>query len=229
MSPLQESTLAAMGKPKSVDSEPANYYMPTGDYKLQPNSPFLRLPGKIRNQIYAYAFDSATLRNKSLARKYPGMFYVPSDWKACPDATAVLLTCRQVYLEAICFRSDFHTIELHPALLTPRLGGVIGKMGRLQIRVFKMDTGMMNFFADQVIIHKKQEWSYKSNLKVVFPNLEQIMAIDRVGKYSPMVLRRAIEKGFGLNPGCTKPQIVLYGPFFGLESAKFPKIEIMSG
>ena len=218
-----------MGQPKSVASEHPHPYMPTDDCRLQPNSSFLRLPGEIRNKIYAYAFDSATLCNKSPARKYSGMFFVSSHWKALPDATALLLTCRQVYLEAIYFKSDFKIIQLHPAIRTPRLDDVLGKMGRLQVRVFKMDTEMMNFFVDRVIIHRKMEWSYQSNLKVMFPNLEQIMAIDRVGKRSPKVLRQAIEKGFALNPGCTKPRVVIYEPFFGLESAKFPDLKIKSG
>jgi hypothetical protein len=227
MPPLKKSTLASLGKPKSVALIHPYPYMPTDDCRLQPNSSFLRLPGEIRNKIYAYAFDSATLCNKSPERKYPGMFYVPADWKALPDATALLLTCRQVYLEAIDFKSDFNTIELHPALRTPSLDAVLGRMGRLQARVFKMDTEMMDYFVDRVM-HKRVEWSYRSNLMVVFPDLEQIMAIYRVGRFSPKLLRRAIEKGFALNPGCTKPKVVLYEPFFGLESARFPKLKIKS-
>jgi hypothetical protein len=230
MPPLHKSTLASLGKPKSVVSEHPYPYMPTDNCRPQPNSPFLRLPGEIRNKIYACAFDSATLCNKSPEPKYPGMFYVPADWKALPNATALLMTCRQVYLEAIYFKSDFHTIELHPALRITSLETVLGRMGCLQVRVFKMDTEMIDYlYLVTRVIYKKREWSDEWNLMVVFPNLEQIKVIDREGWDAPKFLRRAIEKGFALNPGCTKPKVVVYEPFFGQKSARFPKVKIKSG
>ena len=228
MSPLHKSTLASLGNPKSVNLEHPYPYMPTDNCRPQPNSPFLRLPGEIRNKIYACAFDSATLCNKSPEPKYPGTFYVYADWKALPDATALLMTCRQVYFEAIYFKSDFNTIGLHPALRTPSLEAVLGRMGRLQVRVFKMDTEMIEYLVDRVV-HKKREWSDQWKLMEVFPNLQQIMVIDREGVYTPKSLRRVIEKGFALNPGCMKPKVVIYEPFFDMKSDRFPKVKIKSG
>jgi hypothetical protein len=184
----------------------------------------MRLPGELRNKIYAYAFDSATLCNKSPEPKYPGMFYVPADWKAVPDASPLLMTCRQVYLEAKDSKSNFHTIELDPALRIPSLEAVLGLVERLQVRVFKMDTEMIEYLVDRVI-DEKREWSNKWDLMEVFPNLEQITVIDREGWWYPKPLRRAIEKGFRLNPGCTKPKVVIFEPVIGLRS-RFPKVMI---
>ncbi|KAH6639846.1 hypothetical protein C7974DRAFT_470275, partial [Boeremia exigua] len=65
----------------------------------QNNSPLLRLPAELRNRIYEFAFDAATLR-RDLSPTSAGRYFV------VPDTPRLTLVCRQIHFETRPFRGN---------------------------------------------------------------------------------------------------------------------------
>jgi hypothetical protein len=81
-------------------------------------SPFLRLPGEIRNRIYAYHFDSLVIdvREPSLdtrlysTRSYDGNGRYLSSYRA--NATGILRSCRQLNAEGRCLLFQYAIVRV---------------------------------------------------------------------------------------------------------------------
>ncbi|KAF9693890.1 hypothetical protein EKO04_008539 [Ascochyta lentis] len=73
----------------------------------QLGSPLLRLPAELRNRIYKFAFDSATVERDLSPRS-------TQRYRIVPNSSRLLLVCRQLRYEAFPFRkgSKYHHLTL---------------------------------------------------------------------------------------------------------------------
>ena len=71
------------------------------------NSPILRLPGEIRNQIYRYVCETTTIRYGENYEKRP-----EGTGTACRFTQTFLLTCKQWHSEAITLMYGLATFEV---------------------------------------------------------------------------------------------------------------------
>jgi hypothetical protein len=76
-------------------------------YKVQPQSPFLRLSGELRNKIYGHLFSGLEIRRSYIKDEWPRhtVYYRRTDdskghWKSLPKhSTGLSSVCRQLHLE----------------------------------------------------------------------------------------------------------------------------------
>jgi hypothetical protein len=76
-------------------------------YKIQPQSPFLRLSGELRNKIYEHLFSGLEIRRSYIKDEWPRhtVYYRRTDdskgrWKSLPKhSTGLTSVCRQLHLE----------------------------------------------------------------------------------------------------------------------------------
>ncbi|KAF9693858.1 hypothetical protein EKO04_008540 [Ascochyta lentis] len=84
----------------SVGTRPCSKAQDLITHGNQLHSPFLRLPAEIRNRIYHFAFDTATIRPGSVN-------YDEQDATPYQDAETLLYVCRQIRHEALPFKGSF--------------------------------------------------------------------------------------------------------------------------
>jgi hypothetical protein len=115
----------------------------SGKIESQKSSPFFRLPGELRNQIYEELLCPDTLSLKDLAHE-------PCTTTAPLLYPEILSTCRRIHEEATDLLYTTHIFHAHPSLLTslPHLTSsarpvlyqtVLEKMKRWQLTI-RLDT-----------------------------------------------------------------------------------------
>lgn len=91
----------------------------------QANSPLLRLPAELRNRIYGFVFDAATME-RDLSPTSAGRYRVVL------DGSRLLLVCRQTRFEARPFQRDFTYHQLSIRMQGKHMPDLVNWVGQAQ-------------------------------------------------------------------------------------------------